>query len=1107
MTNKYQLINEIANDTLKEITRSSENWIKFLNTASNNYKYSFSEQVLIYAQKPEATACAEIEIWNKRLKRWVNKGAKGIALISIENGRNTIRHVFDISDTHSGINKELRLWEVKPSYANGLIETLENSFGNLEMKKNLSEAIYSCSSNLVEDNYNDYLKELKEVIDNSSLQELEDVEIDGIFISLLINSVTYMVMKRCGLNPTEILNSEVFNQISSFNTKQVISRLGAAITDIAEQELREIYSSVRNFEKSRNNINYTFVNNQKTNYHVVESKNEGRNDYARVNIQTNGRLSSTTSSITTNQETATREILKNEGEIPKGTQKRIIRGINARWQDGRTFRRNRGNSSKQIKINNQTISREVQSERRNERKKSDGMGRTDEFNQSSSRGNSNAGVNLQLDLFSNSYVPPIKELPNVEEQINNIQTQAEVENTSAFSFTQKDIEQAQKVNNLFKAREENGKPLDRDEYYKNLGKINYHIDNNSLGEGTPKEKVRRNIEAIKLLKKLEDENRLATKEEQEVLAGYVGWGGLPDVFDENKANWSEEYHELKELLTNDEYKSARASTLTAFYTPPIVINAIYKTLQNMGLEQANILEPSCGTGNFLGMLPEEIQNSKLYGIELDSISGRIAKQLYQKADIRIEGYEKVDLPDSFFDVAIGNVPFGDFKVNDSRYNKNNFLIHDYFFAKTLDKVRPNGVIAFITSKGTMDKANPEVRKYIAQRAELLGAIRLPDNTFTKNAGTKVTSDIIFLQKRENLTDIMPDWVYLDKDENNISMNKYFIDNPDMILGKMEIESTQYGFDSNCKAIDGENLEDRLNNAITNIHGELENNILENDIEQEDTSIPAVPSVKNFSYAIIDEKIYFRENSRMILQDDLPLTNQNRIKGLITLREQTRKLIDFQLEDCLDEELQIAQAKLNETYDKFTKEYGIINSRANENAFSNDSSYFLLCSLEKLDGEGNFIGKADMFTKRTIKARKEVKQVDTSNEALILSIQEKAKVDLEYMSELTGKDVETIIKELKCVIFKVPIEEIYVTADEYLSGNVRVKLKIAESLLTEHPEYQINVEKLKEVVPKDLTASEIGIKLGATWIPAEIIRQFIFELLDTPRYSKWDIKVK
>ena len=1107
MPNKYQLINEIANDTLKEITRSSENWIKFLNTASNNYKYSFSEQVLIYAQKPEATACAEIEIWNKRLKRWVNKGAKGIALISIENGRNTIRHVFDISDTHSGINKELRLWEVKPSYANGLIETLENSFGNLEMKKNLSEAIYSCSSNLVEDNYNDYLKELKEVIDNSSLQELEDVEIDGIFISLLINSVTYMVMKRCGLNPTEILNSEVFNQISSFNTKQVISRLGAAITDIAEQELREIYSSVRNFEKSRNNINYTFVNNQKTNYHVVESKNEGRNDYARVNIQTNGRLSSTTSSITTNQETATREILKNEGEIPKGIQKRIIRGINARWQDGRTFRRNRGNSSKQIKINNQTISREVQSERRNERKKSDGMGRTDEFNQSSSRGNSNAGVNLQLDLFSNSYVPPIKELPNVEEQINNIQTQAEVENTSAFSFTQKDIEQAQKVNNLFKAREENGKPLDRDEYYKNLGKINYHIDNNSLGEGTPKEKVRRNIEAIKLLKKLEDENRLATKEEQEVLAGYVGWGGLPDVFDENKANWSEEYHELKELLTNDEYKSARASTLTAFYTPPIVINAIYKTLQNMGLEQANILEPSCGTGNFLGMLPEEMQNSKLYGIELDSISGRIAKQLYQKADIRIEGYEKVDLPDSFFDVAIGNVPFGDFKVNDSRYNKNNFLIHDYFFAKTLDKVRPNGVIAFITSKGTMDKANPEVRKYIAQRAELLGAIRLPDNTFTKNAGTKVTSDIIFLQKRENLTDIMPDWVYLDKDENNISMNKYFIDNPDMILGKMEIESTQYGFDSNCKAIDGENLEDRLNNAITNIHGELENNILENDIEQEDTSIPAVPSVKNFSYAIIDEKIYFRENSRMILQDDLPLTNQNRIKGLITLREKTRKIIDFQLEDCSDEELQIAQAKLNETYDKFTKEYGIINSRANENAFSNDSSYFLLCSLEKLDGEGNFIGKADMFTKRTIKARKEVKQVDTSNEALILSIQEKAKVDLEYMSELTGKDVETIIKELKCVIFKVPIEEIYVTADEYLSGNVRVKLKIAESLLTEHPEYQINVEKLKEVVPKDLTASEIGIKLGATWIPAEIIRQFIFELLDTPRYSRWDIKVK
>ena len=1343
MPNKYQLLNEMARETLKEITSKPEEWMKFLDTASSNYKYDFNEQVLIYAQKPDATACAEIEIWNKRLKRWVTKGAKGIALISLQDGRNIIRHVFDISDTYSGINKELKLWEVKESYHNGLIETLENSFGDLVIKGNLAEAIYSATQNLVEDNYNDYLRELKEVVNNSSLKDLNENEVDGTFITLLTNSITYMVMKRCGLDPSENFKAETFNQITSFNTRQVVSRLGAAISDIAEQELREIYSTVINIEKSINNKNYTFVKNKNKEYHEDKDRNERRNEnYDRSNLQTNGGLSNTTGSITKNEEIGTREILKDEVNILKRTQKRTLHRANARWQNGRTFRRNRTNISKENKTNNQTISREVQSERGNESQKPNGMGRANEFNQSPSRRNSNAGTNLQLDLFSDSYLPPIKQLPSVAEQIENIQIQAEVENTPAFSFTQemidtailngsgfekgkfriykqfreslstkenivflkqeygigggsniggdfegigywqdskgitlnkgygdnapklilswnkvekrikelisldryltteekeeykkwinendsvidivnnehieknyklsngnyfhfhtneegyyysiynevgteidgglleyfdidnkdqsldniktrlaeftgieelvndnlsevsqefidslesgtvldeirkaaikevetnainelkgKDIEQAQNILNLFKAREDSGEPFDRDNHYKKQEKINYHIENKNLGEGTPKEKVRRNIEAIKLLKELEDDKRQANTEEQEILSRYVGWGGLPDVFDEKKDNWTQEYNELKSLLTPEEYSSARASTLTAFYTPPIVINAIYKAIYNMGAEEVNILEPSCGTGNFLGMLPQEMQKSRLYGVELDSISGRIAKQLYQNANIKVEGYEKADLPDSFYDIAIGNVPFGDFKVNDKRYDKNNFLIHDYFFAKTLDKVRPGGVIAFITSKGTMDKANPDVRKYIAQRADLLGAIRLPDNTFTKNAGTKVTSDIIFLQKRENLTDIMPDWVYLDLDENNITMNKYFVDNPNMILGKMEMESTQFGFDSSCKAIEGEDLEDRLNTAITNIKGEIQAISIENEIENEDISIPATPDVKNYSYAIVDNKLYYRENSRMLLQDKLPLTNQNRIKGLIELREQVRELIDYQMQDYSDGEIYIAQSKLNQLYDNFTKEYGLINSRANENAFSNDSSYFLLCSLEKLDGEGKFIGKADMFTKRTINAKKIVKEVDTSDEALILSIQEKAKVDLDYMSELTGKDKETIINELKGVIFKVPIEEIYVTADEYLSGNVREKLKIAESQLNEHPEYQINVDSLKEVVPKDLTASEIGIKLGATWIPPEIIRQFIFELLETPSYNRWDIKVR
>lgn len=1409
MANKYQLVNEMANETIKYISQSSENWIEFLNTASNNYKYSFSEQVLIYAQKANATACADIETWNKRLKRWVNKGAKGIALLSIENGRSVLRHVFDISDTHSGIGQDLKLWEVKPSYTNGIIETLENSFGNLEIKDTLAEAIYSSSINLVEDNFQDYLVDLKEVTEGSFLQELNDIELESYFRGILANSIAYMTMKRCGIDPMEHFSLADFEIIKQFNNKRVISRLGAATSDIAEREIREIYSSVINFEKNNKLTNRTFVNNEKMNYHNNEEKNsEGRNDYDRINIQTNGRLSDTTSSITKNKENDTGEIFKNEGELPKRIQKRVIRGIDDRWQNGRTFRRNRTDSSKENETNNNKFSRKEPNNRENEKRKSNGVGTSNELNKKPSRGNDNSRVNLQLNLFEDTYVPPIKELPSVEKQIDNIKTQAEVENTPAFSFTQEmidktlqdgtghqngkfrvfrlyqetlsskerqdflkkefnyygtngvagldgiwveytpskglklskrevedtmqvnwntiekrigelialdryfindekekyqnwlendyenekwmfnqvfkdendkieiqnidknyklkngnyfhfhtneegyyyaiydkfgveqdgglleysdneenetlmsikkrlaeftDIEEltdnnlqevsqddmdyitsGQKVedvgkevkqvviNNVIEAVNELGQdkpkfkigqiiyleddrkykveaynreldqiilmdmtlyeearyPMSRNESYlralnlynnnpRNFGekikepiieeknttnqeKHNYHIKDNLLGEGTPKEKVKRNIEAIKLLHKLEDENRLANFEEQNLLSKYVGWGGLPDVFDESKTNWSKEYYELKELLTDEEYKSARASTLTAFYTPPVVINAIYNTLKNMGVEQANILEPSCGIGNFLGMLPQEMQSSKLYGVELDTISGKIAKQLYQKANIKIQGYEKADFPDSFFDIAIGNVPFGDFKVNDKRYDKNNFLIHDYFFAKTLDKVRPGGVIAFVTSKGTMDKASPEVRRYLTQRADLLGAIRLPDNTFTKNAGTKVTSDIIFLQKRENLTDIMPDWVYLDRDENNIAMNKYFVDNPEMILGKMEIVSTAYGYDSTCKTEEDTNLEEQLNYAITNIHGELQNNSIENEIEQEDTSIPAIPTVKNYSYTVIDDKLYFRENSKMILQDELPLTAQNRIKGLILLRDQTRELIDFQMEDYSDEEIHLAQVKLNNLYDRFTKEYGLINSRANETAFSNDSSYFLLCSLEKIDGEGKFVGKADIFSKRTIKAKKKILQVDTPDEALILSIQDKAKVDLNYMQKLCGIDTDKMIKSLEGVIFKVPEygePNNWVTADEYLSGNVREKLKIAEQFAKEDSSFNINVEKLKEVIPKDLTASEIGIKLGSTWIPPEIIRKFIFELLDTPSYNRWDIHVK
>ena len=1354
MPNKMQLITELSNKIIKDIINTPEEWLSFLDTASNNYKYSFNEQILIYAQRPDATVCTDIDTWNKRLHRWIKKGSKGIALITNDNGIQGLRHIFDISDTYDKFNRNVYIWQVEDDMHNEIIETLENRFGDLENKDNLADSIINSVTNLVEDNFQDYYSDFTSIVNNSYLEELDELNLELYFKNMMKNSISYMVLKRCGIDPKEYFDVDDFRNIVNFNTTEVISRLGIATSDIAEVELHEIYTTVLDLKKQKNK-SHTFVNNKNEEYHEIkdnEINNEGGDSNDRNNLPPGGRLSDTRPSDARTGESSIGNIRKNEGEVPERKQEGIIYRTNDEGNSNKTPSGNRTDSITKNESNNQSIGETKQSGRTNEIQRPTNLGWTHEQFQERSTGDNNARANLQLNLFTNNRTEEQQ-----KELINDIEAE---EKSSVFSFTQemidnaltegshfengkfriykqfmesmssteniaflkveygiggassikgfdnigidynskgitlnngykedskelllnwnkvekrikelimtdryldidevdkylewekneypnqkwmferalnknnntidsneidisnldknyrlndgnifhfhtneegyyyeiydkfgfeqdgglleysdneenetlmsirkrlaeftdieelvdenlkeisqeefdyitsgqkidhvvkdveqsiikdainaveennKDIKQAQNVIDLFNAREENGKPLNREEYYqnKNQEKINYHIDNDNIGEGTPRQKVLRNIEAIKLLNKLENENRLANKEEQEILAQYVGWGGLPEVFDETKDNWHEEYIELKSLLTDEEYSNARASTLTAFYTPPIVIKSIYQALQNMGLQEANILEPSCGIGNFFGLLPQEMQKSKLYGVEIDSITGRIAKQLYQNADIKVMGYEKTNLPDSFYDVAIGNVPFGDFSVNDKRYDKNKFMIHDYFFAKTLDKVRPGGVIAFITSKGTMDKENPEVRKYIAQRADLIGAIRLPENTFTKNAGTKVTSDIIFLQKRDNLTDIMPDWVYLDTDENGITMNKYFVDNPNMILGNMEITSTQFGYDSTCKPYDDRTLEQALQQAIPNLNATITDYQVENEYEDTDKSIPADPNVKNFSYTIVDGKIYFRENSKMYPQD-IPLTNQNRIKGMIRLREQVRELIDLQMEDYSDEEIQVSQEKLNNSYDRFTKEYGLINSRANATAFQNDSSYFLLCSLEKLDGEGNFKGKADIFTKRTIRAYKQIDKVDTSEEALILSLSEKAEVDLDYMSSLTDKSKEDIIKDLEGIIFKIPNEDRYVSSDEYLSGNVREKLKQAEIALQNDPSYKINVDRLKEVVPKDLSASEIGIKLGAIWIPTEIVRQFMFELLDTPSYKQYDIKVR
>ena len=637
---------------------------------------------------------------------------------------------------------------------------------------------------------------------------------------------------------------------------------------------------------------------------------------------------------------------------------------------------------------------------------------------------------------------------------------------------------------------------------------NFRITDDHLGEGGAKAKFRMNMDAINLLKELEFDGRQATPDEQAILSRHVGWGGLADAFDESKSNWANEFQELYAALTPEEYAAARASTLNAHYTSPTVIKAIYEAVGNMGFETGNILEPSMGVGNFFGLLPESMQSSKLYGVELDSLTGRIAKQLYPKADIKVAGFETTDRRD-FFDLAVGNVPFGNYKVNDRAYNKLGFSIHDYFIAKTLDQVRAGGVIAFVTSRYTMDKQSPEVRKYIAERAELLGAIRLPNNAFKANAGTEVTSDIIFLQKRDRPIAIDEDWIHLGQTADGFAINSYFVDHPEMVLGTLTAESTQYGKeDLTVNPIDGANLSDQLHEAIKNIRGvyrEAELPDLGGD-EKVTESIPADPSVRNYSYAIVDGEVYFRENSVMV-KPDLNATAKERIKGLAQLRDCVHKLIDEQTDGYSDSEIKSTQQELNRIYDRFTAKFGLINTRPNQAAFSQDSSYYLLCSLEILDENKNLARKADIFTKRTIKPHEVVTSVDTAAEALALSVSEKACVDMSYMSELTGKDVKTLASDLRGVIFKDYAQDFsgrytYRTADDFLSGNVRQKLKYYESIAdsTEGDKHQAvldNIEALKAAQPKDLDASEIEVRLGATWIDKEYIRQFMFDTFEPP----------
>lgn len=1442
MARKYDLISELYNRTCKTVVSNPQNWQAFLASACRNYKLRYDEQLLVYAQRPDATAVLEIEQWNKIFGRWVNRGARGIAVFADENrSRQRLTHYFDISDTHeSRYSRTVPIWDMRQEYEADVIETLESTFGEIENKSSLAEAIMGAARNAAEDNIPDYLQDLYYATEGSSFEEVEEDIVAFIYKNVVTNSVAYMMMSRLGVDTDGYFELDDFRDVTNFNTQETLNALGFATSDIAEMGLTEISKTIT----ALNRQNRIIVGQDRNEYNKVENNDERSLDNERTDLHDGGRLQPSEPETSPAAGSDAGQIRSDEERVSEGTsQSPLLQSPDEGRTD--TALGGSGTESQQDGGNNpESDGTERGSDRTDESGGYDEMGSSDELPSQLGTGNRESGSDIRLEyydrthedkslpffgrdevineilrttphlsasleeikdyyernpdnkdrteyvksIFNNDYTEltledgrtvgyktfenvlhlwegkydsrtaqsfydwaviarhfeamrllgelsdSIKPLPSMDGQMTFIlDGRAEEKKTSAFTFSQEIIdavlangsgfsEGKMRIYEQFEkslSAKENADFL-KNEYgwggsypviigagideshdgkgitiTKGIGKEKPHITlswsqvekrigelirmdrylnpkekehypqwlesqeerrakieetkrnreilsnappEQELAEKEPeeaeisqdvkyeyhlgdkvyigafeyeilsvddervmlydydmplfnkefsrtefdrkvrenpmnehlivkeepaeernekepepvvpaweqkkkvkgfdlhpdvsmaerhtfnlrenevetvgkKERFRRNIMAIQLLKKCQEENRFATPEEQIILSKYVGWGGLSEAFDENNSAWATEYLELSSVLTPEEYASARESTLTAFYTPPEVITAIYKAMEQMGFKEGNLLEPSCGIGNFIGMLPDAMQDSKIYGVELDTISAGIAQQLYQKTTIAAQGFEETNLPDSFFDGVVGNVPFGDFKVLDKRYDKHKFLIHDYFFAKSLDKLRPGGVMALVTSKGTMDKETLAVRKYIAQRAELLGAIRLPNNTFKGNAGTEVVSDILILQKRDRLIDIEPDWVHLDADENGIKMNSYFVQHPEMILGEMKMVSGRFGMEATCVPYENADLAAQLDEAVANIHGEITEYEVEEELEEEDNSIPADPTVRNFSYTVVDNKIYYRENSRMT-PVEVSATAENRIKGMIAIRNSVRTLIELQTEDYPDSEIKAEQERLNRLYDTFSGKYGLINSRANTSAFSQDSSFSLLSALEIIGEDGELERKADMFSKRTIKPHTPVTSVDTASEALAVSLGEKATIDMDYMMELSGKSENEIFEDLKGVIFLNPLYEYgnsyepkYLMADEYLSGNVREKLKIAKNSAELYPEdYKVNVEALQKVQPKDLTASEISVRLGATWLPPDDVQEFIFHLLETPRYAQWNIKV-
>ena len=1489
---KYIKISVLARETAKKVCRGREPWIRYLDVASRLYKYPFEDQLLIYAQRPDATACASIEMWNERMFCWVNRGAKGIALIDGESERPKLRYVFDVSDVHKArrIGKDPFIWHLREEHKEVVLAELEHIYGSTNDFLPFENRIYEIAERIAEDFYEEAVDEVIDEAANSFLEDLDGDAVAVRFREMLVQSVSYTILKRCGCDMTEFDDEFTFDYIHEFNTLRTLSVLGSTTSELCEPVLIRIGRTIARYDRALlQNRRYT------TNHNHTERAVAGHESDIRKERGLSDSQSDTFGAGRNNAD----EIRSVAEELSEKPQEGDLHGTSSERGTADTLPGDTGTGRGEVRGADTEVVEEPDRDGETETERSVAVDERDEPDLSAGGGDRSEGTGLsvaELEQYEPPADSPYRQMDLfslMSEQVGNIaMAQAEMPSdrfifgtitagqieeilrtgggkgnsrkriyhkyqtgktpeemaaflqkeygetgkgfqlggeqisvwfnkdgmyaahgTSAFEHTEAHLSWSA-VESVIRGQIEAGSYIDSNEayladqfvrkeladmlffYYRDsvgafpeklgfdgydypvqheritdmlsngediqriveqmnqtlqqvdAGEIQYHfrlikdpkelrddladllkkkvsyplqeevkvavedfitadeidytltrgsgfehgsfriydfyhqehtlkeaadflkneygtggtshaltgsdrsfkdydakgiklrkgsimtpdaevflswnvvakrieklmkedrylsaedkvkyakykqkqeekamqqakeeldggenepvvanrnavgeelevveaeqnqeieepeiilqntelvddissleesvpvsesdilqetesqspiqspsdisaenyvISDMELGVGTAKEKFQRNVEAIRTLETIESEKRSATNEEQEVLSKYVGWGGLADAFDETKSAWAKEYAELKTLLSEEEYISARESTLNAHYTSPVIIQEIYRTLQRMGFTKGNFLEPSMGIGNFFGMLPETMRESHLYGVELDGLTGRIARLLYPKANITVDGYEKTAFPNDFFDVAVGNVPFGQYKVADKKYDKYNFLIHDYFFGKTLDQVRPGGMIAFITSKGTMDKENPKVRKYIAQRAELLGAVRLPNTAFKANAGTEVTSDILFLQKRDRIVDMEPDWVHLSQDENGIAMNSYFVEHPEMVVGSMEMVSGSYGMESTCVPDDSLPFEEQLQKSLSFIEGSYEEIELE-ELNEELTAevIPAVPEVKNFSYALIDDRLYYRENSLM-RPVEASEGMLERIKGMVAIRDCTQELIRLQLEDYPDEQIHSRQKQLNDLYDSFAKDYGRIFSKTNKRAFHQDSSYCLLCSLEKQDEEGNFLGKADMFTKRTIKKAEVVTSVDTASEALAVSLAEKAAIDFEYMSELSGKDEDTLIDELTGIIFKNPFSEEWETADAYLSGNVRNKLEVAETFAKNEPMYAVNVEALKRVQPRELDASEIEVRIGATWIEPRFIEDFMREVFETPEH--------